>query len=65
MWSYAVEDVISEKDNDDFIVIDNAVSTAYDMPCTVAVPINEHKFEEALDNHETVENIDTAKKPIQ
>lgn len=23
------------------------------------------KFEEALDNHETVENIDTAKKPIQ
>lgn len=147
---------ISEKDNDDFIVIDNAVSTAYDIPCTVAVPINEHKrkistsdfcaiislfiaiisgiiiplylqskpsetevielqllqsqnellqqllhnadisssseieainelkqsveeqskqlsqcqetldkFEEALDNHETVENIDTAKKPIQ
>lgn len=147
---------ISEKDNDDFIVIDNAVSTAYDIPCTVAVPINEHKrkistsdfcaiisliiaiisgiiiplylqskpsetevielqllqsqnellqqllhnadisssseieainelkqsveeqskqlsqcqetldkFDEALDNHETVENIDTAKKPIQ
>ena len=27
----------------DFIVIDNAVSTAYDIPCTVAVPINEHK----------------------
>ena len=23
------------------------------------------KFDEALDNHETVENIDTAKKPIQ